>query len=85
VIIRGTPLPPLLGGLYAEQEGIAVVVGWTWRPAVDATVLKRVFRLQRHDLALWHANQTWELVPEEHFVRASRAAIRATAREFNHA
>lgn len=85
VVVRGTPLPPLLGELYAEQDGIAVAVGWTWRPAVDTTVVKRVFRLQLRDLALWHANQTWELVPEEHFVRATRAAIRATARECGHA
>ncbi len=85
VVVRGTPLPPLLGVQYAEQDGVAVAVGWTWRPAVDATVLKHVFRLQQHDLALWHADQTWEHLQGEQFVRASRAAIRATAREFRHA
>jgi hypothetical protein len=85
VVIRGTQLPPLPGTRYVERDGIATAIGWTWYPAVGSLVLRDVFQLHQQDLALLYGNQAWERVAGDHFVRATRSAIRVTAREFGDA
>ena len=80
VAVHGQPLPPLPGQRWVEREGIAVPAGWTWTPALEAGLLRQVFGLAEGDVALWHADGAWELIAADKFVRATRAAVRATAR-----
>jgi hypothetical protein len=77
-VILGTPLPPLPGQLYCETEGVAVQAGWTWTPRVEATVVRQVLDLTVGDVALLHANGSWERIGGSHFTAATRSAIRRT-------
>jgi hypothetical protein len=76
VLIRGTPLPPLKGERFVEEAGIAVPAGWTWTPAVEATVVREAFGLHPAELALWSADGTWDRIADENFVKATRSAVR---------
>ena len=78
VLVRGAPLPPLPGLRFVEDQGIAVPCGWTWSPAVDAEVVRGLLQLQTGDLALLHADGTWDRLRADDFVRATRSAVRAT-------
>jgi hypothetical protein len=80
VIVRGTPLPPLAGARLVEEQGIAVPSGWHWSPAVDADVLCNMFKLSSQDLLLWTPQGRRERIASEQFVRATRSAIRLSAR-----
>jgi hypothetical protein len=77
-------LPPLPGERWVEREGIAVPAGWTWMPAVEAALLRQVFGLAEGDVALWHVDGAWEKIAAEEFVRATRAAVRATKMNVQH-
>jgi hypothetical protein len=81
VAVHGRPLPPLPGQRWVEREGIAVHAGWTWTPAVEAALLRQVFGLAEGDMALWHVDGAWERIAAEEFVRATRAAVRETAKD----
>jgi len=84
VVVRGEPLPPLAGQRYVEWEGIAVPAGWRWSPPVEAAIMRSVLRLEPGDFALWQIDGTWQQIPAAQFVRASRAAVRASAEGFRH-
>ncbi len=84
VVVRGSPLPPIPGEAFVEREGVAVPAGWAWEPAVDAAVLRDVLGLCAGDLALLRAGGGWDHVAADSFVRASRSAARASAREGAH-
>lgn len=77
-LVRGEPLPPLAGTPYAEDGGIAVPCGWTLLPAAGAAAWRERLALAEGDLALFHADGSFERVPATAFVRASRSAARAT-------
>lgn len=85
VLVRGVPLPPLPGERFVVEGGIAVAAGWAWSPLVQAENLRELLGIQEEDLAILHTDGTWEHVPSGQFVRATRSAIRATAREFSDA
>ncbi len=78
VLVRGTPLPPLPGTRCTDREGLVVPAGWTWTPAVGAAVVAGRLGLEPGDAALFDAGGTWELVPADAFVPATRPAVRAT-------
>jgi hypothetical protein len=78
-LVIGTPLPPLRGERFYACDGIFIAAGWQWSPAVDAQTLRRALGLQTGDLALWHANGTWELLRTSDLAPARRSAVRATA------
>ena len=78
VLIRGQPLPPIPGDRLVEVEGIVVPAGWTWSPALAASVLRQVCGLETGELALLHPDGGWERVSASCFVRASHSAIRQT-------
>jgi hypothetical protein len=82
VLVRGIPLPPLPGERLVVEGDIAVPAGWAWAPPVPAETLRELFGIQKHDLAILHTDGTWEHVLAGQFARATRSAIRATAREF---
>lgn len=77
VIVRGAPLPPLPGARFVEHAGIAVPVGWSWRPAVESEIVRTVFGTGLRDLVLWTADGAAECVRAEDFVPTTRAAVRA--------
>ena len=81
VAVHGRPLPPLPGQRWVEDQGIAVPAGWTWVPTVEAALLRQVLGLAAGDVALWNMDGAWERIAADEFVRATRAAVRATAKE----
>jgi MoxR-vWA-beta-propeller ternary system domain bpX2 len=81
VIVRGTPLPPLPGTRLVEEQGIAVPSGWHWSPAVDADVLRRLFKLAPNDVLLWTPAGRRERIASDHFVKGTRSAIRLSGRK----
>jgi MoxR-vWA-beta-propeller ternary system domain bpX2 len=80
VVLRGLPLPPLPGQHFCEAEGVAMQAGYSWEPAVDATVLCSVLRLEKGDLALLHADGSWDHIRAGDFVAATRAAVRLSVK-----
>ena len=88
VIVRGGPLPPLPGQRFIERGGLATPVGWQWLPQVDPPVVLELLRsvvpqLAPQDLALLLPDGSWEHIPGDSFVQASRGAIRLTAEGFH--
>lgn len=75
-VIWGAPSPPIQGVRFVEEQGVAVEAGWTWAPPVDRRVLAEVLELAKRDLALIHADGSWERIRGEDFVRATRSAVR---------
>ena len=77
-ILWGTRLPPLPGTRYVEVGQIAVPCGWTWRPAVDAEVLRELLGLEMGDLALFETEGSYQRIAAGDFVQAGRSAARLT-------
>jgi len=82
VVVRGTPLPPLPGRQFVEARGIGMPAGWECYPDVPTDVLRGVFQVHDHDLVLLCEDGSHERIHGDWFVRASRSAIRMTAREY---
>lgn len=79
VVVRGTPLPPVIGTHFVEQSGVATPAGWTWEWPLDPQVIRSVFQLEPEDLALVHADGSWDEIRAENFVKATRSAVRLSA------
>jgi hypothetical protein len=79
VVVRGTPLPPLPGVRLVERSGVAVEAGWMWTPSVEPKVLSQALGLETGDLAILHADETWDHLRQGDFVRATRSAVRLSA------
>ena len=79
VVVRGTPLPPIPGRPFVESAGVAVEAGWEWSPRLEADVLAEALGLASGDLALVQHDGSWEHLPAEAFVQATRSAVRLTA------
>jgi hypothetical protein len=79
VVVRGTPMPPIKGRRFVECDGVAVEAGWTWSPPLDAGVVREALELARNGLALLHSDGTWDHIPAEAFVHATRSAVRMSA------
>lgn len=76
VLVWGRPLPALPGTRFVETEGLGVLAGWKWDPPLPASSLASALQLRPGDLALLSEGPTLELVPGNHFVPVSRAAVR---------
>lgn len=74
--ILGRPLPPLNGRFYWVRSGIAAPVGYSWRPAVDPSVLRALFQLAEGDLAILLRGGGCSVIRGDQFVGASRSAAR---------
>lgn len=81
VLVRGTPLPPLPGRRFVEQHGITLPAGFGLSPCVDTKPLAAQDELADNDLLLWIDENRRERIPAEHFVRATRAAVRCSITE----
>lgn len=79
-LVRGLPLPPVLGEQLVELDGLLVPAGSIWSPPVAPAVIHELIELQIGDLALLQDDGGWELIQECNWVRATRAAIRLSAR-----
>lgn len=78
-LVLGQPLPPLPGQRLVSRAGIVVPAGWTWYPAVDASVVRRTLRLRADEIALWSGEDAMvAIIPAEAVVPASRSAVRLT-------
>lgn len=81
VFLCGTPLPPLVGRHYSLDGGIAVACGWSFSPAVGGKVVRTLLNLAEGDVALFADDGSFERLAGEHFVAASRSAVRASVRQ----
>jgi hypothetical protein len=77
-IVQGSPLPPIPGRRWVVRSGLAVPVGFTWRPAVGLSVLLRAFECSAERLVVWFEEGDFCRIRNEQFIPATRASIRAT-------
>lgn len=82
--IVGSPLPPLAGHSYLLDDGIAVPCGWAFSPAVGSGVIRKLLGLSEGEVALFGVDGSFERIAGEHFVRASRSAVRESGRGAPH-
>jgi hypothetical protein len=80
-LVRGTPLPPIVGLPLVLHERVARAAGWRSDPDLDAPSLLQLFGAGADDIALLLPPDTWEIVPASAFVRATRSAARTTRTE----
>jgi hypothetical protein len=77
--IWGTPLPPLTGPLFAEEEGIGILCGWACQPALPAAALRAWLKLGAGDLALLGPDGVHHMIRSDQLLPATRSNVRATA------
>ncbi len=82
VYVRGLPLPPLAATAYVERDGLALPAGWRFEPPLAAARVAARLQLAPGEVAVFGPEGV-ERIPAEAFVRASRAAARASASEPN--
>ena len=70
------------GSIGWSADGVAVPAGWNWRPAVEPAIVRNLLGLAAGDIALWHEDGRWEQIEGDAFVRATRAAVRETEKNF---
>ena len=80
ILVIGEPLPSLRGKYFWESDGIAVPIGFSWRPAVGSSVLRSLFGLADGDIALLLPKNGCTIIRNDQFVGASRSAARLTER-----
>lgn len=80
-VIRGEPLPSVKGTRFVERAGVAIQAGWTWQPLVSSDILAAAIGIANGDLALMHADGSWDHLLDSDFVQASRAAVRQSSEE----
>lgn len=84
-LVRGTPLPALPGTRLVEEGGVAVAAGMILSPPVPASLVRSLVGAADGDLVVVSPEPGARgigctIVPAEGFVRATRAAVRLTAR-----
>lgn len=77
-IVTGDPLPPIRGEWFHAEHGVAAPIGFTWRPAVDAIVVRQMLSLAEGDIGLLHPEGTHQVIRGDSFVGATRSAARLT-------
>jgi hypothetical protein len=85
VLVRGAPLPPLAGRRLVDQQGVAVPAGWSWTPAVDASVVRQTLGLETGDCAVFSDDGSWASIRADDWVVATRSAVRLTCEGHRHA
>lgn len=76
-LVLGSPLPPLPGRACVEEHGVVVPAGLAWRPAVPASLVRRVVGAPEGALVWWDEAGA-RVLGSELFVAATRTAIAAT-------
>lgn len=85
VLVQGTPLPSISGVRAVARHGVVVPCGWTWAPAVDASILAKSWGINPGDLWLLWPGRPVERIGEECLVAANRSAVRRTWEAFQRA
>lgn len=78
VLVHGAPLPGLAGQRFVVTDGVATPAGWRWDPPLESAAMRLLLGLQGDDLAVLAADGTHDFIAAEHFVAASRSAVRLT-------
>ena len=81
MLIRGTPLPPVPGEQLVVSLGLAVPCGWQFVPPVSPAVVRDLLQLDSDELAVFTTDGQYDSLREEHFVQASRSAVRQTQQQ----
>lgn len=79
-VVRGSPLPPIAGVRFVEQHGVAVEAGFCFDPPIGAEVVRPVLTLNDGDIVLLYSDGRFHHIAAEHFVRATRSAVRLSTR-----
>lgn len=76
VLVHGTPLPPISGRRFIEDNGLIIPNGWRFEPNVGSTIARRVIQLDESEMALFAEDGSFARLPHSAFVAATRAAVR---------
>ncbi len=78
-VIWGTPLPPLEGSTWREEEGIALPTGYVLEPALAPSLVRGSLGASAGELILFYPDGSVDRIAGENFIPASRAAARLIA------
>jgi hypothetical protein len=78
ILVRGTPLPPIAGTRYYARAGIAVPCGWGWPSWLTVELVRAALEIAPGTVALFSPAGTFEEIPADQFVHATRSAVRLT-------
>lgn len=78
VLIVGAPLVPLPGKAYTLKNNILLPVGYDFDPPVIAELVIAELNPGNDCLLLFHLSGEWEKIRLDHFVPATRSAVRLT-------
>ena len=86
VVIKGQPLPPLIGERFWLAGSVGTPLGFQWTPAVDIKTVESVLTRRHAEtsprLHLWRADQNHvEEILSTEWVPVTRANVRATDSE----
>ncbi len=79
VVVKGDPLPPIVGQHFSLVGSVAIPLGWHWRPVVSARTLNETFHLPQGALAVWFEDNRWWEIADSELLPVSRSAVRASA------
>lgn len=85
VAIRGTPLPPLPGRRYILEGRIALPAGYGFAYPISTSEAAGVLGLGDAQQAVFEADGTWSLLPDDVFVAATRGTLRLLGRHADRA
>jgi hypothetical protein len=77
-LVRGVPVPAIPGQRFVESAGIAMPAGWKSDPELDAKSIRELLNVAEGTIALFREDGSFESIPDQVFVRASRSAVRMT-------
>jgi hypothetical protein len=81
-LILGSPLPPLRGLYLIDRAGLLLPGGYCWAPRLEAQIIRRSMNLATNDFALFNLDGSYELIPAENIIAASRSAARRSFASF---
>jgi hypothetical protein len=83
VLILGSPLPPLAGVYLIDRAGLLLPCGYIWEPNLEPEIVRRSMNLAAKDLALFNLDGSYEWIPAESAVAASRGGARRSLASLN--
>ena len=69
-------MPSIAGVRFVETHGVAIEAGYRCQPPIDAAIARTVLDLAEGDLGLLHGDGRFDHIAAEHFVQATRSAVR---------
>jgi hypothetical protein len=77
-LVRGVPVPAIHGQRFVESAGVAIPVGWKSDPELDAKSIRELLKVAEGTVAVFSEDGSYESIPDQAFVRATRSAVRLT-------